>query len=235
MIAALTSALSHDITSGLGHLHGPIVFVVVAALVIAESGFVVGFFIPGEIAVVVGGVLAGQHHVELVSMLVVANAAAVAAFLVGYALGTLVGPWLLSHRWWREHAGVVRALGLMQRFGGLAVFLGRFVAVVRAVVPALTGVSEVRLRTFVIFDVAGGVVWATLYTMIGFALGDSYQRVLNDLGDWSIVLAAGLVVILLVYHQVSRRLLRHHSSAGRAPDGADRPPPRSPETQSSER
>ncbi len=219
MIASLGSSVS----SALDHFHGPLVYVVVAALVIAESGFVVGFFVPGEISVVVGGVLAHEHHVSLVLMLVVANLAAIVAFLLGYGIGNWLGPWLLRHRPLRGQEGVARTRALIQRFGGAAVFLGRFVAVVRALMPALVGISDVRLRTFVVFDVAGGLVWATLYTMIGYAVGASYQHVLNAMGTWSLVVVALLVVALVANHLRLRRRSRARRPAEVAGVGPEPP------------
>lgn len=210
MIASLGSSVS----SALGHFHGPLVYVVVAGLVIAESGFVVGFFVPGEISVVVGGVLANEHHVSLAWMLLVANAAAIAAFLVGYGVGNWIGPWLLRHRPLRGQPGVERTRVMIQRFGAAAVFLGRFVAVVRAIMPALVGISDVRLRTFVVFDVAGGLVWATLYTMIGYAVGASYQQVLNTMGTWTLAAVAAVVVAIVANHLRIRR--KGRGTPGRA-------------------
>lgn len=216
MIASLGSSVS----SALGHFHGPVVYVVVAALVIAESGFVVGFFVPGEISVVVGGVLANEHHVSLAVMLVVANVAAVAAFLIGYGVGNWIGPWLLGHRPLRGQEGVERTRAMITRYGGPAVFLGRFVAVVRALMPALVGMSDVPLRTFVLFDLLGGVVWATAYTMIGYAVGKSYQSVLNTLGTWSLVVVAVVVVALVANHLRLRRRARSRRgpAAGQSSD-----------------
>lgn len=216
------ASLGSSVSSALDHFHGPLVYVVVAALVIAESGFVVGFFVPGEISVVVGGVLAHEHHVSLVLMLVVANLAAIVAFLVGYGIGSWIGPWLLRHRPLRGHEGVARTRALIQRFGGAAVFLGRFVAVVRALMPALVGISDVRLRTFVVFDVAGGLVWATVYTMIGYAVGASYQQVLNTMGTWSLVVVALIVVALVANHLRLRRRGRARRTPGRADQPSER-------------
>ena len=216
MIASLGSSVS----STLGHFHGPMVYVLVAALVIAESGFVVGFFVPGEISVVVGGVLAHEQHVNLVVMLLVANLAAIVAFLLGYVIGGWIGPWLLRHRPLRGHGGVERTLAMIQRYGAAAVFLGRFVAVVRALMPALVGISDVRMRTFVLFDVAGGVVWATLYTMIGYAVGASYQQLLNKMGTWSLVVVAVIAAALVANHLRLRRKGRARSLASTGSAGS---------------
>jgi membrane protein DedA with SNARE-associated domain len=194
----------------LTHYHGVTVYLVVAGLVIAESGFVIGFFVPGEIAVVLGGVLANEHRVNLVVMLVVANAAAIGAFFIGYAVGSLIGPWLLERRLLRSNPAVERTRQLLARRGGPAVLVGRFVAVVRAILPALAGLSDIPFRTFVPYNVVGGLVWATLYTLVGYAVGKSYKHLLSTIGVWSYVVVGAVVVALVVNHF---RLRRQHRRA----------------------
>jgi membrane-associated protein len=194
----------------LNHFHGFSAYALIALLVIAESGIVVGFFIPGEIAVITGGVLAHAHHVNLPTMLIVANVASVAAFLIGYGVGTLIGPWLLEHRPLKGQRSVLRTQTLIQRWGGPAAFFGRFVAIVRAILPGVVGISDVPFRTFALFAVVGGVMWATLYTMLGYALGDGYQRVVNDVGGWALVIVGALVLALIARHVVMTR--RHRAS-----------------------
>lgn len=199
----------------LTHYHGITVYLVVAGLVIAESGFVIGFFVPGEIAVVLGGVLANEHRVNLVVMLVVANAAAIGAFFIGYAVGSLIGPWLLERRLLRSNPAVERTRQLLARRGGPAVLVGRFVAVVRAIMPALAGLSDIPFRTFVPYNVVGGLVWATLYTLVGYAVGKSYKHLLSTIGVWSYVVVGAVVVALLVNHLRLRS--RHRRVAAEQP------------------
>jgi len=206
------------VTSFLTHFHGVTVYLVVSGLVIAESGFLIGFFVPGEIAVVLGGVLANEHRVNLVVMVLVANAAGILAFFIGYAIGHLVGPWLLARRPLRTNPAVERTRQLLARRGGPAVLVGRFIAVVRAIVPALAGLSDLPFRTFVPYNVIGGLVWATLYTFVGYAVGKSYHRVLSTIGVWSYVVVAVIVVALLVNHL---RVLRRHRRAAAAPAAAE--------------
>lgn len=195
----------------LNHLHGVVVYLLVAGLVVGESGFVVGFFIPGETSVIVGGVLAHEHKVNLIAMLLVANAAAIVAFLIGYAMGQLIGPWLLRHRPLRGHPEVERTRHLVARWGGPAVLIGRFLPVVRAVIPAIVGISDVPLATFVIFDVIGGVVWATLYTFVGYGLGTGYPHLVRAMGAWTFAVAGAIVVGLLAMHLVRHRRRRRGS------------------------
>jgi membrane-associated protein len=194
------------VTTFLAHFHGPLIYLAVAGLVVAESGIGIGFFVPGELAVILGGVLAREHRVDIVVMVLVANAAAIGSYLIGYGLGRAILPWMLEHTRLGRHPMIQRGRDQLARRGGPAVFVARFVVVVRAVMPALAGLSDLRLRTFVVFDIAGGLVWATLYTMIGYALGSAYTRALRVIGVWSYVFIGVLVVALVANHlRVSRR------------------------------
>jgi len=194
------------VASFLSHFHGPTVYLVVAGLVIAESGFLVGFFVPGEIAIVLGGVAANEHRVNIVLMVLVANAAAIASFVIGYAVGQWIGPWLLSKRPLRGNPGVNRARHELAVRGGPAVLVGRFLPIVRAVLPGLAGLSDVSFRVFLVFDVIGGLIWATLYTFVGYEVGSGYSRILKTIGVWSYVVVGVVVVGLVLNHlRVSRR------------------------------
>jgi membrane protein DedA with SNARE-associated domain len=87
------------------------------------------------------------------------------------------------------------------------VLIARFVVVVRAVMPALAGLSDLSFRTFVVFDIVGGVLWATLYTMLGYALGAEYEHALKAIGVWSYVVI-GVAALALVLNHV--RVTRKH-------------------------
>ncbi len=223
-LVTVAATTAHGAPGGIAgdllRIHGPVVYAVVAALAFAEAGLLVGFFIPGETAVVAGGVLVGLHRADLALMLVVVVGAAIAGDSLGYLLGRLAGPWLLEHRPLRGRPGVGRTLGLLERFGGAAVFLGRFVAFVRAVIPGLAGMSGLRYRVFLAYNVAGGVVWGVGYTMLGYLVGISFEHVLSQVGLWSVVVVVVLVAAALVAklaHERRRRAAAvERSSAGAA-------------------
>lgn len=206
-------------TTFLAHFHGPTIYAVVAALLVAESGFGVGFFVPGEIAVVLGGVLAREHRVQVVAMVLIAVGAAIGSYLIGYGLGRAILPWVLEHTPLDRYPMITRARDQLVRRGGPAVLVSRFVVVVRAVMPALAGLSDLRLRTFILYDVVGGVIWATLYTMLGYGLGAAYQHALHTIGVWTYVGVAFLVAGVVVAHLVRTR--RHRGDATRS--GPEKP------------
>jgi membrane-associated protein len=182
-----------SVTSWLLRLHGPVVYVVVGLLVLFEVAIVIGFFVPGEIASIIGGVIASQHHANVVLVVVVVVAAATVGNVIGYDVGRKIGPWLFSHRPLAGHAGVDRAQQLMARRAGPAVVLGRFVVVVRAVLPGLIGMSGMPRRLFAVLSLVGALVWGTLWVLVGFALGLSYTKVTKTFGRVSVVVVVALV------------------------------------------
>ncbi|MGH9047893.1 MAG: DedA family protein, partial [Acidimicrobiales bacterium] len=166
-------------TTFLLHFHGLAIYLIVVGLLVAESGFGIGFFVPGELSMVLGGVLAREHRVDIVVMVPVAIAGAIGSYLIGYGVGRVILPLVFERTRFGRHPMVQKAKQLIATRGGPAVFIARFVVVVRAIMPALAGLSDLRLRTFVVYDIAGGIVWATLYTLLGFALGSAYQHALH--------------------------------------------------------
>jgi membrane protein DedA with SNARE-associated domain len=202
-----------SVKSWLLHLHGPVVYVVVGLLVFFEVAIVIGFFIPGEIATIIGGVIASQHHANVVLMIVVVVVAASIGNVVGYDVGRLVGPWLFSHRPLVGRPGVIEAQKLVARRAAPAVVVGRFVVVVRAVLPGLVGMSGMTRRHFAFFSLAGAVVWGTLWVLVGYAVGLSYAKVTTTVGRIAFGVVGLLVVVAIVVEVRRRRRLAATSDA----------------------
>ncbi len=198
-----------SVTSWLLLLLGSIVYVVVGLVVFFEVAIVIGFFVPGEIATIIGGVIASQHHADVVVMIVVVVVAATVGNVVGYDVGRVIGPWLFAHRPLVGRTGVGRARRLIAHRGGPAVIGGRFVVVVRAVLPGLVGMSGMSRRRFAVFSAVGGVAWGTLWVLVGFALGLSYSKVTNTFGPASV---AVLVLVVAAWVIVDRRRRRRHAA-----------------------
>jgi membrane protein DedA with SNARE-associated domain len=199
MDPATVGSITGAITNWLLHFHGAPAYLAVGSLVFAEAALLVGFVVPGETAVVVGGVLASVGSVNLWAIMTVAVLGAVLGDTVGFALGRGAGPWLLG-RWPQRGTGaVVRTTALLERYGGAAVFAGRFLTFARAVVPGVAGMSRLRYRTFALYNVLGGTVWATAYTLLGYLVGRSFARIASDLSAGSLVVLGILVVALAGY------------------------------------
>jgi membrane protein DedA with SNARE-associated domain len=187
-------------------LSGAVVYTVVGLLVFAEDALFVGFVLPGETAAIVGGVAASRGHVSLIVMCVVVVIAAIVGDSVGYAIGARYGTRLFSLRVLRRRAGRIDAAraGLARR-GGPAVFGGRFVAFLRAVMPFLAGSSRMPYRRFLAFNVAGGLIWGVGSVLLGYLAGNAYATAEKTFGRAAALAVGALVVIALVVWSVRRR------------------------------
>lgn len=191
-------------------VQGAVAYSVIAALVFGEAAIFIGFVLPGETAVLIGGVLAATGRLELPVLLVLVVLAAVLGDTVGYEVGRHLGPRALASRPLRRHQGRIEgAQGFLRRRGGTAVFLGRWTAFLRAVMPGLAGMSRMPYPRFLFFNASGGLLWGVAVALLGFFAGNSYSAVANTLGRTSAVILAVLVLaVLVVWHRQRRRKAR---------------------------
>ncbi len=156
----------------------------VAAVIFAESGLLIGFFLPGDSLLFITGFLltkpatlpAGIKDVKfppLPVVLLILFLAAVAGDQVGYLFGSKVGPALFKREDSRlfKQSNVLKAQAFFDKHGPKAIVMARFVPVVRTFAPVLAGVSKMRYRTFVTFNLLGGAMWAVGITLLGYFLG----------------------------------------------------------------
>ncbi|MFE7170520.1 DedA family protein [Streptomyces sp. NPDC057616] len=156
----------------------------VAVVMFAETGLLVGFFLPGDSLLFTAGLLcAGSSdnsvHLSLWQVLVAAVVGALLGAQTGYWLGRRGGRALLARsRAKKLHEGAERAEQLLERYGhAKAVVLARFVPIVRTVLNPLAGALEVPPRVFTVWQVVGGLVWTIGLTLGGYALGSSVPNV----------------------------------------------------------
>lgn len=195
------SAITADIVG----LSGLAAYAVVAALVFGETALFLGFVIPGETAVVLGGVLASRGRVSLPVLMLVVVAAAVAGPLVGYEIGRLMGDRVVSSRPLRRMSTTVeRAIAALNARAATAVVIGRFVAVLRALMPALAGAARIPRRTFVAVNAATGVVWGIGYSLLGYLAGSAYTVIERKVGAGLAIAIAAVVVAAVVVWAVRR-------------------------------
>jgi membrane protein DedA with SNARE-associated domain len=173
-----------------------VVYLLVAVLVFAEDALFVGFVIPGETAAVIGGAAAALGHVQVAVMCTVVVAAAIVGDTVGYEVGRHYGWRLVEMRPIRRHRDRLDdARAFLARRGGSAVFLGRFVAFFRAVMPALAGTARMPYPRFLVFNATGGLTWGVTFVLIGYFAGSSYARVEQAVGRWAVVVVAVLLAL----------------------------------------
>jgi membrane-associated protein len=175
-------------------------------LVFLEDAIFIGFVIPGETAAVLAGAATAIGQVSLPAAIVVIVAAAIVGDSVGYEVGhRFFGPRLLeSSRLGRHRGRIAKAQGFLRRRGGLAVFLGRFTAFFRAMMPALAGASRMPYRRFLFWNALGGIVWGTGFVLLGHLAGESYQVVEKQVGRGvAVALVVAVVVLVLVWRRTA--------------------------------
>ena len=150
------------------------------AIVFAESGLLIGFFLPGDSLLFTAGFLASAPpsvddalHLPLGILLIGCTVAAIAGDQVGYVFGRRVGPALFKRpdsRFFKQ-GNVDKAHAFFEQHGSKTIVLARFMPIVRTFAPIVAGVSRMHYRTFVTFNVAGGLLWAVGVTLLGYFLG----------------------------------------------------------------
>lgn len=149
-------------------------------IVFAESGLLIGFFLPGDALLVTAGVLAakgGEPHLSLPVIIVGVVLAAITGDQVGYAFGRKVGPALFrrpnSRFFKQEHVEKTRLF--FADHGPKAIVLARFVPFIRTFTPIVAGVGRMHYPTFMVYNVFGGVLWGAGLTTLGYVIGDAFN------------------------------------------------------------
>ena len=220
-----------SIADWLRSLNGSVVYLVVGLLVFAEDALFLGFVIPGETAAVLGGLAAHQGQVSLAGMTAVVVVAAIAGDSVGYEVGRHFGPRLLAgERLMRHEAQVDKARGFLRDHGPSAVFLGRFVAFFRALMPALAGLSRMRYPVFLRWNALGGIIWGVGFVLVGYIAGDAYKRVEKAVGAGLAVAIAVIVIAAFITWRVrkaraeAREEREHDEKKARGQDSGEETP-----------
>lgn len=173
----------------------------VLLLVILDASLFLGFLLPGEAPIIVGGVLAGRGVVNLWAM----GACAVMGAIIGDSFSYLLGKWIGEDRAvrWGHRIGITeermsRADDFLGRHGGQAAFAGRFASVFRPVVPFVAGATGMDYRRFLLFNAPAGLVWAGVFVGLGYWVGEEWRSVARwfDRAGWFLVAALGAFLIV---------------------------------------
>jgi membrane-associated protein len=187
--------------------------VVVFVLPALESSVFLGFVFPGELALVLGGVIAGQGHVPVLAVAAAGIAGAAAGDTIGYLVGERWGRRILDSTIGRfvRAERLDRAQHALSRRGGWAVLVGRFTVALRVLVPGLAGMGRMPYRRFLLANLTGAVLWGAMMVAAGYLAGNSWQHVAHQLSTAGLVLTGTVVAFLLGRHLVAGHR-RHHPS-----------------------
>lgn len=197
------------------NLHGWEAYLLVGLLVAAEASVMLGFVFPGETAAILGGVLASKGGVSVAGITVCVVLCAIVGDSIGYWVGDKWGDRLLKvGPLKKRHKGVEVALDQLRRRGATAVFLGRFTAFLRAVIPGLAGLSKMRYRIFLPANAFGGIVWGVLFVLLGYFVGERVEKVTGIASDILLGLIVVVIVVLFIRHRRREKRLFEGPSAG---------------------
>ena len=167
-----TGVLSPD---GLLHSLGPWAFAAVLAIVFIECGLLIGLVLPGDSLLFITGMFIATKFIEVNLILAIAliAIAAILGNLLGYWVGVKLGPALFRRPDSRffKHEYVDRTQEFFDQYGPRALVLARFTPIVRTLITAVAGIAKMNYRTFATYSAVGGVVWATVMTLLGYYLG----------------------------------------------------------------
>jgi membrane-associated protein len=212
--------------SGLVHrileLPGWLVLLVASLVVFTEDAIFVGFVVPGETVALIAGAAAKLGHVSLANVLVVVVVAAIVGDTVGYELGRHLGPRVLQWRILARHRKRLDdAQDFLARRGGAAVFLGRWTAFFRAVMPALAGTARMPYPKFLAWNAAGGITWGATVVLLGYAAGASYARVEKTFGRDAAVIVLAIVIVAILIWRIRKHRAERRAGTGTGDRGDD--------------
>jgi membrane protein DedA with SNARE-associated domain len=198
------------ILEDVGRALGPWTYLLVGVLAFAEAAAFLGLVVPGETAIIVAGVVAGQGEIDIVALIALVWTCSVAGDMTGLLLGRRLGrPFLLRHgpRVGVSEDRVHQVDRFFERHGGKAVFLARFVGLARALSPFLAGSSGMPVRRFLPYDVLGAGIQSTILCLVGYVFWHSLDRVLAVAKKGA--LALGVTITVVVGLVVAVRWLRN--------------------------
>jgi undecaprenyl-diphosphatase len=209
------------IARDIGATLGSFTYVVVGLMALLETGAGIGLVAPGEIAVVIGGVTAGQGHTDLVALIAIVWACALTGDLTSYFLGRRLGRAFLlrhGHHVKLSPERLAQVEMFLQRHGGKTIIVGRFIGLVRAVAPFVAGSSRMPPARFIPATFLASGLWSAAFTLLGYVFWQSFDQAATIAKEGTIGLAAVVALIAGLAVAYQRRASRTRGEAG-APNG----------------
>ena len=190
---------------------------VLLLVVFVESGLLVGFFLPGDSLLFTAGLLIHTQDVlPLWLVVLTVPIAAIAGDQVGYLIGKKAGPHIFNRpdsRFFQQEY-VDKSYAFFEKYGARTIVIARFVPIVRTFAPVVAGVSRMRYRTFLTYNVIGGVLWGVGVTLLGYFLGE-IEFVADNIEPIILLIIALSVLPIVIEVLRARRQARTGPSTGR--------------------
>ena len=190
------------------------------AIVFAESGLLIGFFLPGDSLLFIAGFLSSSAAAEvsdvrlsLPLVMLVATSMAIIGDQVGYIIGNKAGPALFNRPKSRlfDPAHVAKAQGFFDKYGARTIILARFVPIVRTFAPVVAGVGKMHYRTFVRYNIIGGLLWGSGLPLLGYYLGQF--DIVKDHIEIAVLAVVAISLLPVVVELINHRRNKSKHSA----------------------
>ena len=186
-----------DLASRAGHCGYLILFIIV----VLECQALLGFFMPGESLVLMSGFLAGRGVFHLEALIGIVAVAAIVGDGIGFELGRKLGrDWLLRYgKWFGVRESALKKTEIyFERHGGKSVFFSHFLHLLRALMPFIAGASRMRYWRFLVPNAIGCLLWASVFTLLGYFFGENWDLLEKWIGRAGAVLG-GLIVLIIAF------------------------------------
>lgn len=179
-------------------------------IIFAETGLFFGFFLPGDSLLFVAGLMSGStlFDVDIVTLNLTIIAAGILGNFVGYYFGKKTGPVLFKRDdslfFKKKHVNAAK--DFYDRYGGMALILGRFIPIIRTFVPIMAGVVNIDFKKFVLYNVSGCIAWVVSMTLSGYFLGRIFPSLQENLEYIVIIIiAVSMIPVVLTYLKERKR------------------------------
>jgi membrane-associated protein len=175
-------------------------------IVYAETGLLIGFFLPGDSLLVTAGLFAARGQMDIVLLNLVLSLAAVTGDATGYYIGLKAGHTLYSRpqsRWFRRDH-LIKTHEFYEKYGGITIVLARFMPFARTFAPVVAGIGEMTYRRFALFNVAGGIGWVASMTLTGYFLGRVIPGIEHNI-EYVIAVVVFISILPLIYKYLQHR------------------------------
>lgn len=154
-------------------IYGSVTYVILFAIIFIETGFVIAPFLPGDSLLFLAGAFAAIGSLNLLSIVFVLSAAAIAGDTANYWIGRFFGRKIEdSNAMVRNRRYLEQTRQFFEKHGGKAVVLARFVPIIRTFAPFVAGAAKMQYSRFLVFNISGGILWVTVFTLLGYFFGN---------------------------------------------------------------
>ena len=181
----------------------------VCAIVFAETGLMIGFFLPGDSLLVTAGLIAAGGSLNIWLLIPLASVCAILGDALGYWIGFRAGVPLYrkKDRWYFKKKHLLRTKEFFETHGGKAIVMARFVPIVRTFTPVVAGVAKMPYKNFAFFNIWGGIGWVSLMTLLGYGLGQAFPWMVKRIDVLALVIIfLSLIPLMVEYlkHKLKR-------------------------------